>query len=110
MKHLLKISVLLLALSCFVSCKDEEPQTDLQRVQTEIQSITKAKGITHCTVTGYFSGSAYTVTSDNFTLSNGILTVEDTSTSTKYSYNLQHLTRYVVSNYYINFYFNNIYD
>jgi len=109
MKNIIKLSVILLMFISFSACEDE-PVTDIAKIEKELKAVVKDKGITKCSILVMYGGSVYTEYSNvNFSISGGFVIVTDNSNSNtiEVRYNLLYLSKYFTDSKGIALYFAN---
>ncbi len=109
MKNIIKFSVILLMFISFSACEDE-PVTDIAKIEKELKAVVKDKGITKCSIVVMSGESVYTEYSNvNFSISGGFVIVTDNSNSNtiEVRYNLLYLSKYFTDSKGIALYFAN---
>jgi hypothetical protein len=98
MKTFLKISIFVFFVSILtISCKKEEAQTDLDKIEAGLTSFVESNQLTKCTIMEYTSNSYfYVVGASTFKISNGFISVYvgSLNQATEYRYNLHYLYNY----------------
>lgn len=103
MRKLLKLGILLIAITFFVSCSNNEPEnlTDIDKIEANLKKVVDANGVTKCTIFVSLSDSTQKeLYSDvDFSISNGFLVISGNDINNKkfeISYNLLYLSTYSV--------------
>jgi hypothetical protein len=113
MRNVVRFSVIILLLMSFVGCENE-PITDIAKIEKELKIVVKDHGITKCSVVVRDNSSNAIIEFSNtdFIVNNGCLIVFGTNyAGTKYEkrYNLLYLSTYEFSGNFMYLYFANVY-
>lgn len=109
MRNVIKLSIILLLSISFFSC-EQEPVTDIAKIEKELKTVIKEKGLTKCSIVVMYGESTYTEYSNiDFTISGGFVIVNDNSNNNviQVRYNLLYLSKYFTDTKGIAFYFAN---
>ena len=82
----------------FSACENE-PITDIAKIEKELKTVVKDNGFTKCSVVGMHGESAYTEHDDvDFTISGGFVVVTAYANGGTYEdrYNLLYLSKYMI--------------
>jgi len=109
MKNLIRFSLVLVLLVSFSAC-EPEPVTDITKIEKELKTVVKEKGITKCSIVVMYGETIHTEYSNiDFTINGGFIVVKDNSNSNaiEVRYNLLYLSKYFTDSKGIALYFAN---